>query len=217
MENRAENGTHSSEEREIRLIGYLPDYLSELREMKAVFSAEDPEFCELQKAVREVRGAGFIEYCGERFLARFEDMLGIIPRRGEGLDERRQRVIIRWNESPPYTVGALEKKLALFCGEGNFSVSVDCERFLLNVEVGVFSNGVLLEIERLLARIVPANIVINSANKLSCEAGSRVSAGGAVSENFGFEIASGLDKSEALNGTVCLNAAAAVHGQIFIK
>ncbi len=211
MDNRVENGTISSDDREINLIGYLPDYLAEFRELKAVLSAENPEFCEVVSAVKAARNAGFIEYCGERFLKRFEEMLGIFPARGESLDERRQRVLIRWNESPPYTLAALRKKLALVCGENDFSLSVDCENFLLNVETSVFSYSVLLEIERLLSRVVPANIVVCSANKVSCGADSRVAYGGIVRENFAFYIASELHKNENLNGEVCLNAVAAIH------
>lgn len=180
MDNWAKNGTISSEDREINLIAYLPEFLADYRELKAVMNAENPEFSELRGAVQAAREAGFINFCSERYLERFENMLGIFPSASETLSERRGRVILRSNEAPPYTVGALKRKLALICGEGNFSVFVDHENYLLDVSVSVFSNAVLLELEKMLRRIVPANIEINSTNKVACEAGSRLYAAGAA-------------------------------------
>lgn len=209
MSNRADS--YSSADREPDLLGYLPSYLSEVRELKTVLLAEQPELRGILGAVKAVGGAGFINYCGEPFLARFEKMLGIFPARGESLDERRQRILIRWNEAPPYTLAALRRKLAAVCGDGNFSVSEDCEHFLLDVGFSVRSNAAVLEIERLLARIVPANMEVRSVNKVSCEVAARGSVVGTVSVSVGFEISSELARHEALEGSVRLGTGASVH------
>lgn len=217
MSDQSENVAISSENREIDLNNYLPEFLSDYREFKAVTGAENPEFRELRGAVQAAREAGFIRFCSERYLARFEKLLGIFPAEGETISERRRRVLLHWNESPPYTVAALRNKLALICGEGDFFLSVDCEGYSLDVMLDVFSYSVLLEIERLLRRIVPANIVINSVNKVACEADSRLCASGAVSEVFGLSISSELDAVKEPVGAVFVDGSAAVHTEILIE
>lgn len=184
MNNRAENGTIDITGREIELSAHLPEYLMELREIKAVLNAEDPELRRLDGALREAAEAGFIEYCAEPFLARFESLIGIIPARGDSLDDRRGRVLIRWNESPPYTLEALREKLEIVCGEAGFSLSVHPESCSLDVKISVTSNAVLSEIERLLSRVVPANIVIRAENNVVKPAAGPAVLGGGISAHY---------------------------------
>lgn len=164
----------SSEDREIDLISYLPEFLSDYRELKAVFSAEDPELTELNKAVRAAREAGFIAYCSEKQLVKFEKLLGIYAHSSEDISERRQRVLIRWNESPPYTLSALNSKLAAICGEGNFSVLRELESFRLTVFTAKLQGRQLDELSRMLALICPANLIVKIENRALIESSQTV-------------------------------------------
>lgn len=159
------NLKNSSEDREINLHRYLPEFLSEFRELKAVFNAENPEFTELRDAVRAAREAAFIAYCSEKQLIKFEKMLGIYGAEKDDISERRQRVLIRWNEAPPYTISALNSKLAAICGEGNFSVL----RELGEYKITVFAKGLqgrqLDELTRMLSIICPANLIVKIENR----------------------------------------------------
>lgn len=155
---------YSSENREIDLLRYLPEFMSGYREIKAISGAVCPELSTLGKTVREVRESGFIAYCPEKQLARFEKMLGIFPDENEDISERRQRLLIRWNEAPPYTLSALNSKLAAICGKGRFSVL----RELGDHKITVFTIGLqgrqLDELTRLLSLICPANLIVRIEN-----------------------------------------------------
>lgn len=169
MNNSANLNADSSANREINLISYLPKFLADYRELKAVLAAENPELLILDNALKAAREAAFINYCSERYLARFEALLGIYPMPGEELSERRQRVLIRWNEAPPYTMAALRKKLAAICGEGNFSVIRDLSEYRLTVVASRLQGKQLDELSRMLASICPANLIVRIENRALLE------------------------------------------------
>lgn len=159
------NFQNSSENREINLLGFLPKFLSEFRELKAIFNAENPELTELQEAVRAAREAGFIACCSDKQLAKFEKMLGIFAAENSDISERRQRVLIRWNEAPPYTVSALNLKLAAICGEGNFSVLRELDDYRITVFTSGLQGRQLDELNRMLSVICPANLIVKIENR----------------------------------------------------
>lgn len=159
----------SSANREINLISYLPKFMADYRELKAVLNSENPEFLILDNALKAAREAAFISYCSERYLARFEKLLGIFPAPDEAISERRQRVLIRWNESPPYTMAALRTKLAAICGEGNFSVLRDLSEYRLTVIASRLQGKQLDELSRMLASICPANLIVRIENRAAIE------------------------------------------------
>lgn len=159
------NLRNSSEDREIDLMSYLPGFLSDYRELKAVFSAEDPELSELHNAVQTAREACFINYCSKKQLVKFEKMLGIYGAENDDISGRRQRVLIRWSESPPYTVLALNSKLAAICGDGNFSVFRELDKYKLTVFAKRLNLRQLEELSRMLSIICPANLIVKIENR----------------------------------------------------
>lgn len=168
----------SSENRQIELLGYLPEFLKGFRELKAVFSAEDPELSEIKKAVNTSRNAAFIAHCNNAGLSRFERMMGIYAAENEEISERRQRVLIRWNEAPPYTMAALNSKLAAICGEGNFSVVRELAEYKITVFTSRLQGRQLDELSRMLSMICPANLIVKIENSAVIESSQNVSAGG---------------------------------------
>ena len=156
---------NSSENREIDLMSYLPLFLSDYRELKAVFSAENPELSEIRNAVQAAREEGFINYCSKKRLIKFEKMLGIYGTENDNISDRRQRVLIRWNESPPYTVSALNSKLAAICGDGNFSVLRELDDYRITVFASRLQPRQLEELSRMLSIICPANLIVRIENR----------------------------------------------------
>lgn len=172
------NGADSSANREIALISYLPEFLAGFRELKAVFSAEEPELTAANDAVKASRNAAFIAHCSARELARFERMLGIFPDPSEDVSERRQRVLIRWNESPPYTMAALRSKLAAICGEGNFSVLRELSEYRVTVFASRLQGKQIDELSRMLGVICPANLIVKIENRADIASSGRLPVGG---------------------------------------
>lgn len=169
---------NSSENRNIDLLSYLPNFLTDYRELKAIFSAENPELIELRNAAHAAREAGFISYCSEKQLAKFEKMLGIYGAENDGISERRQRVLIRWNEAPPYTMSALNSKLAAICGEGNFSVVRELDNYKITIFTKRLQIKQLEELLRMLSIICPANLIVNVENSTIIETAQTICSSG---------------------------------------
>ena len=89
--------------RTIDLLGYLPDVLKDTKEMQAIMAAEMPEIQALWQACEDVLNDQFIVEATENGVARREKMLGISPFATDTLDDRKFRILSRYNEQLPYT------------------------------------------------------------------------------------------------------------------
>lgn len=166
--------------REVDLKGFLPEFVGEYREINEILSAEEPEIQVMENAAERARDCAFIMYCGEKEIGRFERMMNVFPSSEDTLEERQVRILIRWNDSPPYTLAALKEKLAAICGEGNFSVEVWYDAYRLELYVTLARAGQVNELERLLQKIVPANMLVNVQNTMTAEPAEELFVGGAV-------------------------------------
>lgn len=166
--------------RDVDPKSFLPGFVGEYREIKEILRAETPELRAAADAAETARDFSFIIHCGEDGLARFERIMGVFPSSEDTLSERRARIIIRWNEELPYTMAALRKKLAAICGSVGFSIGGDPDKYLLEIKASLSHKNQLEELERLLDRIVPANMVIIVRNELTPELSSELYVGGAI-------------------------------------
>lgn len=167
--------------REVDPEGFLPEFVREYREIKEILHAEKPDLQVIAEAVERVRDCAFIMYCGDYEIGRFERMMGVFFAADDTLEERQARILIRWNEAPPYTIASLNEKLAAICGEDNFAVDIRYDEYRLEITVTLTHAGQVDELERLLQRIVPANMVITVRNTMTADPSAELFAGGVVS------------------------------------
>ena len=88
-------------------------------------------------------------------------MIGIAARASEGLDVRKFRLFVRFNEKLPYTVPKLKEQLAALCGDDGYSVTLDAVKFNLIVKIALKSKGMADEVGAMLERMVPLNMNID--------------------------------------------------------
>lgn len=80
------------------LIEYLPPVVNKIKEMQAICNAEQPEFDEMAAEIDQVLLNMFITTANEYGISRFEQELGIKPKEGSDLEERRLVVLTRANK-----------------------------------------------------------------------------------------------------------------------
>ncbi len=148
-------------DREINVINYLPDFLKEFREFKALAEAENPELLCAWEAYEELLKNQFVNDAEEPGVKRWETILGLLPKGSDTLDTRRFRILTRLNEKLPYTRRILEQQLAALCGEGGYLVDIKNGEYTLAVRVAMAARAKFEEVGSLLGRIVPANMVID--------------------------------------------------------
>ncbi len=145
--------------RTIDLLGYLPDVLKDTKEMQAIMQTETPEIQALWQACEDVMNDQFIAEATENGVARREKMLGISPFATDTLDDRKFRILSRYNENIPYTRRSLMRQLAALCGEDGYSVQFLTKDFTVKVKVELTAKKQETAVSELLERILPYNMV----------------------------------------------------------
>lgn len=147
------------------LIDYLPRFLQEIREFQAINGTEQPEFANLWGDLGDVLNDQFIGTATENGISRWESMLGIKPMASDSLEERRFRVLTRVNEQLPYTITGLKRQLETLCGIGNYEVVLNSGAYTLSVKVGLAAKKNYDDVESMVNRMVPANLIVDISLK----------------------------------------------------
>ncbi len=148
-------------DREINILNYLPEFLTEFREFRELAATENPELLSIWGILEDLLRDQFVVDSTENGIKRWEKILGIFPKGTDNLDIRKFRVMARLNDKLPYTKWTLEQKLAVLCGEEGYSVELRNNEYTLVVKVALIAKEKFYEVKKLLRRIVPANIQID--------------------------------------------------------
>lgn len=165
---------------DVNLAEYLPPFLREYKELRAVTDAENPEFTRLYTAAERVLRNEFIETADEEGVTRFEKLLGILPSKDDTLESRRARVYSRWFTELPYTLKMFVGRLAQMSNGEEFSVTEDYDHYRVRVETCFELFGQVDELERLVELMFPCNIIADVRNTVKCSPDFKQFAGGAV-------------------------------------
>lgn len=143
------------------LIDYIPQFLKEFRELKLIFETEQIEFVDLWNSVNDVFNDQFVMDSTEIGVERWEKILNIFPKSTDSLSDRKFRVLTRLNEQLPYTMRTLNQQLESLCGKDGYSIELNNNEYTLEVKVNLIAKNNFDDVEALLHRIVPANMIIN--------------------------------------------------------
>ena len=143
-----------------KLINYLPYVVRDYAEFKGISEAEQPEFESAWGSSDDLLNNQFISTAGNLGLSRWEKILGITPKGTDTLEDRRFRILTRLNEELPYTLPQLRKILETLCGSGNYSAEVMEGTYQLIVKIGLAAKNNFSDVESLLDRVVPQNLIV---------------------------------------------------------
>ena len=85
-------------------------------------------------------------------------MLGISPFATDTLDDRKFRILSRYNEQLPYTRKSLVQQLAALCGEDGYRIQFLTKDFTVKVKVELTAKKQEATIGEMLERILPYNM-----------------------------------------------------------
>lgn len=147
--------------REVDVAKYYPAIMQEIREFQHISTAENPEFNLVWQELQNVLDDQFIRDATLNGVARREKMLKITPFSSDTLDERKFRLLTRYNEDIPYTVPNLKRSLANICGPTGYRINLINNTFTLIVKVELIAKRNLQTVQELLERVVPLNMIID--------------------------------------------------------
>lgn len=140
------------------LIDYLPPYMQEYLEIKAIMAAEQSEVEDLWSAVERILGDQYILDASEYGVMRWEGMLNISPKATETLDERKFRILTRLNQELPYTLAKMKEMLTVLCGADGFSIDLQPNQYHINVKLAIGNHNNYGEVQKILDKMIPANM-----------------------------------------------------------
>lgn len=147
------------------LFEYLPPVLQQVLDFRHIMQAEQPELDKLFLASEEVYDNQFCEIARLSGVERYEQILGITPKASETLQDRRFRILARFNERLPYTYRMLESMLETLCGAGGYALELNAREYTLSVQIALASKAMYGDVDDMLKRVVPANLVISVSLK----------------------------------------------------
>lgn len=146
-------------DRDINLSEYLPVSLKNVREISEIMRVETSEVRALWQSCEKCLDDQFLSESTEYGIARREKMLGITPYVTDTLEDRRFRLLSRYNESRPYTRRSLENLISSLCGTNGYALLFKTNEFTVCVKVALTSKKQEESIRELLERILPYNMV----------------------------------------------------------
>lgn len=169
----------TSKKRRIDLLGYLPEYLQEYKEIQNIMLAENTEIDAVSDECKTILNNMFITGCDENGIKRFEKLLGIDALDNETLEFRQSRAMIAWNNTIPYTLRSLENKLIAV--QGNDDVQLNVSGYKLNIVTHMDNAGQIKSMRKLFDKMIPCNMQISHKNVIRCNAGCSANIGIGIS------------------------------------
>lgn len=150
--------------RKINILEYLPEYLQKYLQLQLICDAENIIFQEGISEISIINDNQFILTADSQGLKRFEKMLGIVANSAESLENRRTKILLKWNDKIPYTYTNFLNKLDIICGKKNYITKEHFSDYLLEIITFLYDCGQVEQVEELIKAMVPCNIVVSSQN-----------------------------------------------------
>lgn len=144
-----------------KLIDYLPPFIQEYKEIKAIMDAEQFTCEQTWSDAENVLADQFIQDATENGISRYEKILGITSKPTYTLEERRFNIITKINKQIPYTMESVEKALTSLCGEDGYTMQLDLNDYKLHVKLDLSNENNFNAVCEMLDNMIPANIVRN--------------------------------------------------------
>lgn len=137
---------------------YWPRCLQELIEFQQIANAEQPEF---EQAVVDVKSAAddfFLVSLSEYGCERWEKIMGLSVSPDDTLQERRDRILIKYLDQLPYTYRTLLKYLATVSED--FTVNLDENAYDLYIRIRLDRYSQRDALIATLGQMIPANLIL---------------------------------------------------------
>ena len=145
--------------REIDLTKYLPPFLVQYKELNKILEVESEYLQTVENLNWNLTDNRFILTADETGLSRYESMLGITPQDDDTLDDRRFRIMSKWNVELPYNYMYLYNQLKTLCGDNDFTMSL--ADMVLTIRIELSSKKQYQAVSNLLDEVVPCAVLID--------------------------------------------------------
>ena len=144
-----------------KLIDYYPYVLQQVIDLRRLSESLDADIATANNAFSEAVNTRFVSLADEAGIAKLEELYGVKPKDTDKLEDRRFRLWTTLTNFPPFTLKRLKEQLAMLCQEDGYTLIMDYENYKLTIRVGLAHKAARDDVEKLLAWVVPANLVVD--------------------------------------------------------
>lgn len=142
------------------LLNYLPKFMANIEEIRAIMNSCEENITDINTKLQEILENFFIKDANLYAIERYENIVGIIPNLVDSLDTRKDKIISKYNETLPFTLEKLILMLNNICGENNYKLWMEYDKFILNFRLALNKKELKESVNIFLDRIVPVNIIL---------------------------------------------------------
>lgn len=144
------------------ILSHYPAVIKRIREMRQMAEAEDIEFSRLNASINEAIENMFVSTAGEAGVRRFEELLGIRPKAGQGLDERKVYILSMMNRRR-MSLPEIKAALSDYCGD----VELICDIAEMEMSVAMEAGTVgITAVNGILDELMPLNIHLRYVTRM---------------------------------------------------
>lgn len=200
-----------------KLIEYLPPFMQSFKEIQEICRVENARVNEIDKDIARLLDEAFISDCDGYGIRKYENMLGILPEAADSLEDRKARVLVRWNDFIPYTFRALVQRLNTYCGVNNYDLECDFENYELMISTHLTHPTAVRELEKTIDRMVPLNMHYETLNDIYHEINAVVYGAGAAIAGIQSTITTEINATEAIQTKMRQSGAVITHKTVTIN
>lgn len=148
------------------LMDQLPNWFKPVLEYIAIMHGSAIELARLDEDAEQIRLNDHIQTADASTLRYWERFLGIASSAGDTLEYRRERVLMRINQTVPYTVWHLRDRLRELYGE-DYTLEVNPAECWIRIIVTSDRYGAISLLHDLIYSYVPAHLYVYSNQQVS--------------------------------------------------
>lgn len=145
-----------------RISKNQPHYEREIFEFKEIARVESAQLDGADTQREKIFLNQFVLTADADGLTMFENLYNIISEPTDTLEFRRERILLRIQLQPPFTLRYLKQQLDKIIGAGKYTIDIDYNNYTLTVSSAAENQSYAQEVAVVIGKIKPANIVFVS-------------------------------------------------------
>lgn len=145
----------------MRIVEYFPDVISKSEHMRNLANAEDLGLISLKNDYDEIFRNLYVETATVDGIERYEQMLGILHKLDDSLEDRRVAILAKLNTRLPYTRRVLIQFFNNLVGKDGYTLRIDYGRRMIFLKIELSRKNQVAAIARMLRQVLPANMMFD--------------------------------------------------------
>ena len=145
----------------MRIVEYFPDVISKSEHMRNLANADDLGLSLLKNDYDEILRNLYVETATVDGIERYEQMLGILHKLDDSLEDRRVAILAKLNTRLPYTRRVLIQFFNNLVGADGYTLRIDYGRRMIFLKIELSRKNQVAAIARMLRQVLPANMMFD--------------------------------------------------------